>query len=650
MALSGTLNSSGYNGRYIQFTWTATQDVTNNKSTIKWTLKGAGNADVSWYKAGNFKVVIDGSTVYSTAENSRISLYNGTTIASGSKVITHNADGSRKFKVQIEAGIYTYAVNCTGSTEFTLNTIPRASTFAVSNASVNMGTAVTFTISRASSAFTHKLTLTWGGVVSTIATGVGTSQAWTPPLSLANDIPNSTSSGCIITCITYNGSTEIGRKTLSMTLKVPDVRPSIGSIAVSEAVSAVKSKFGVYVRGKSQLRVVVSAAGVYSSSIKLCSVKILGKTYTGTTITSNVLTSSGSVPIEVTVTDSRGRTATSATSVNLVAYSEPVISKFTVRRCTSDGTLSDEGDRVKIDYAFTVSPVNNKNDKSYKIEYKLKGSNTFATLLSGSVYSADTSVVATPVFSTDNAYDFRMTVTDYFSPITQDDDISTAFVLMDFHSSGTGMAIGKVSERANVLEVALNTEFNGTLRAKKGILLEDTRDTDFTPDEYRAMGRGVFYEFKKCSVVALHDTTSSFCTLVTFVQWKDTSGGSVKQMLYDNDRVWYRYGDSTAWEAWKPILYRMPWTALENGISYKIQDGMCTVRGNSNTTLAISKSGVVACTLPAYARPTVEIFGTLTTKANVCGQVSIGTDGKVTLWTFGSDTTYWAFTINYPIG
>ena len=40
----------------------------------------------------------------------------------------------------------------------------------------------------------------------------------------------------------------------------------------------------------------------------------------------------------VTVTDKRGRTATSTTNFTVLAYTEPTISKFTVVRANSDGT------------------------------------------------------------------------------------------------------------------------------------------------------------------------------------------------------------------------------------------------------------------------------------------------------------------------
>ena len=125
MSTSGSFNTSGYSGRYLTFSWSLTSQ-SNNKSIISWSLKGAGGSTTTWYKAGNFKVVINGVTVYSSA--TRINLYNGTTVASGTVEISHNSDGTKTFSASAEAGIYTVAVNCTGSGSWTLPAIPRAAT------------------------------------------------------------------------------------------------------------------------------------------------------------------------------------------------------------------------------------------------------------------------------------------------------------------------------------------------------------------------------------------------------------------------------------------------------------------------------------------------------------------------------------------
>ena len=124
MAKSGSFNTSGYEGRYLTFSWSIkSQDVVTNKTVINWSLKGAGTGQSSWYYAGNFKVVINGSTVYESA--TRIKLYDGTSVASGTATISHNTDGTKTFSASAQAGIYTVAVNCTGSGSWAIDAIPR---------------------------------------------------------------------------------------------------------------------------------------------------------------------------------------------------------------------------------------------------------------------------------------------------------------------------------------------------------------------------------------------------------------------------------------------------------------------------------------------------------------------------------------------
>lgn len=124
---SGSFNTTAYSGRYLQLSWSATQDIAKNQSIIKWELKGLGGSATTFYKAGNFKVIIAGEVVYSSS--TRISLYgDGKAIASGSKTITHNNDGSKSFAASAEAGIYYYDVNCKGSGSWELKDIPRAAT------------------------------------------------------------------------------------------------------------------------------------------------------------------------------------------------------------------------------------------------------------------------------------------------------------------------------------------------------------------------------------------------------------------------------------------------------------------------------------------------------------------------------------------
>lgn len=124
MSSSGSFNTSAYSVRYLTFNWWInSQSIEGNYTDIGWNLVGAGGSTTRWYTTGNVKVVIDGEQVY--YNSSRFNLYNGTTVASGTKRIYHNNDGSRQFSASAEAGIYTVAVNCSGSGSWWLDQIPR---------------------------------------------------------------------------------------------------------------------------------------------------------------------------------------------------------------------------------------------------------------------------------------------------------------------------------------------------------------------------------------------------------------------------------------------------------------------------------------------------------------------------------------------
>lgn len=125
MASSGSFNTTSSHGRYLTFSWSIkSQDAATNKTVINWSLKGGG--DSGYVVCGNFKVVVNGSTVYSSS--TRINVYNTTTVASGTATIAHNTDGTKTFSASAEAGIYNIAVNCRGSGSWAINAIPRYAT------------------------------------------------------------------------------------------------------------------------------------------------------------------------------------------------------------------------------------------------------------------------------------------------------------------------------------------------------------------------------------------------------------------------------------------------------------------------------------------------------------------------------------------
>lgn len=129
MASSITLKSSSYDGRYMQLVCTQTSNGSaENSSTIKWTLTTAGGS-VSNYSTGPTTVVINGSTVYSKDRTAYTT--ESFPAAKGSKsgtiVVKHNTDGTKKITVSFSTAIYTSTVS-KYSDSWTLDPIPRYGT------------------------------------------------------------------------------------------------------------------------------------------------------------------------------------------------------------------------------------------------------------------------------------------------------------------------------------------------------------------------------------------------------------------------------------------------------------------------------------------------------------------------------------------
>lgn len=134
MALSGSFNTNsvtwygdGYTiVTYFTFSWTATQNVSANTSTVTWKLTQKQTPTGSGYTRTIEKkyATIDGSQ---SLNSTTISGTNGTVVLSGTKTISHNTDGSKTFSVSVgvEVGGGQSSYNCTGSGSFTLDKIAR---------------------------------------------------------------------------------------------------------------------------------------------------------------------------------------------------------------------------------------------------------------------------------------------------------------------------------------------------------------------------------------------------------------------------------------------------------------------------------------------------------------------------------------------
>ena len=455
MALTGSFSGSIRDGKYtLRVDWSATQNVADNTSTITCNhyLVIASNYWVDVNSRSN-STTIDGTAISWTSP--AVDSHGSTVhLGSVSRTVAHSSDGTKSlsisatYNIQMSAG-GTYWSSINASTSVTLDTIPRATTPSISG-SATMGGTMTINLPRASGSFTHTVTYAFGGASGTIATGAGTSANWVIPLALANQIPNSTSGAGSITCYTYNGGTHIGTKSISMTLYVSgSMVPSL-SYTVAEAGGVT---LGVYVQGKSRIKVTLSASGTYGSAIRSYNIQANGTTYTSSTATTGYLLSAGSNTITMAVTDSRGRTTTKTTTINVLAYSAPWVNSLTAYRCKEDGTADDQGAYAKVATAGGITAISG-NARALRIEYRKTGASGYTRQdITLSTYTWDTSIIL-PGIDIDSSWEIRAVATDTFGSTVKAVSLSTAAVTMDYRSGGKGVAFGKVAEYDKTVEIA----------------------------------------------------------------------------------------------------------------------------------------------------------------------------------------------------
>ena len=269
---------------------------------------------------------------------------------------------------------------------------------------LDMGTQVTLYTNRQSSAATHTLRYSFFSVNQTIATGVADSCAWTPPVSLAAQIPNAASGWGTLLCDTYVNGKLVSTKSCTFTLRVPaSVAPTISGVSIAEATAGIAAQFGAYVRTRSTLAVSIAASGAQGSTVSSCRTTLDGAAYTGASFTSNTLNTAGSLTLTVTVTDSRGRIASTTRTIAVLDYSPPSLTKFTAERCNSSGTAPQmDGTRVRVSVGGSVSPVGTKNAISCTVYYKTSSASawTQAASVSPSSYSVNTPTCCSPKPST----------------------------------------------------------------------------------------------------------------------------------------------------------------------------------------------------------------------------------------------------------
>lgn len=449
--------------------WEDSYSIENNTSRVYWWVGIRSNTQYHNHQglSEHYKVVVNGSTVHDASHT--VSCGSGQTvgIADGYTTVSHNADGSKSISVSASFSCDNtsyYAPrtgSCSGS--LTLTTIPRASSISIDSPSIECGNTININGSSASKNFTHKIYATWNGKTSelvTIASGTTTpSFSYTIPTAWEKDLPNSTSGIATFTLETFSGSNSVGSKSVNATIKVRSgVVPSIGTVSISDT-NSICTGIGQYVQSQSRLKFSIATSGSQGSTVTSVSTKFEGQTYNSSSFTTGTVQGSGTLSYVITVTDSRGRTASKSGSVTVSAYSSPSLTNVTAKRANSSYVVDEaSGTYALLHFKVGFTSLTGKNAASFYIQYRASGASSWTKINSwDNNYSLEQDYKAGNLFtSTTATYEIAFGVKDKFMSdySWQIVTVTPTYTLINFGKDGKSLTFfGQDGNNANRLTV-----------------------------------------------------------------------------------------------------------------------------------------------------------------------------------------------------
>ena len=476
----------------------------------------------------------------------------------------------------------------------------------LSASTVEMGKSVTINTPAVNSAYRHTLRYAFGSASGTIATGIASSVSWTPPVSLANQIPSATAGSGTIYCDTYSGGTLLGTKSVSITLTVPgSVVPSAGTL--SAALAEDTSGTGLYVKGMGKAKLTLSgASGAYGSSITSYTITGGGWTATNGALTTGTLASAGNITFTATVTDSRGRKASTTRTISVIDYTKPGVAVCDVYRCDADGNRKKAGTYFAVEINASYSAITG-NTLSITARYKKQSESSYGTAMN--VTNNGKTVLGGGNIGASTTYDVLVTVADKYNSLPILRTLSTKSVLQSFKRSA-GAAIGKVAELENWLDIQWDTLIRGHLRVDGGIMnngykkpIQDLLWIDYSGNNpykteanydcviatedastlsYCPVSSGAFYAYRK--VYPIYSPQFDHCKIVVELHESWPKKGRVWVTAFDPNNGW---GSWHAVADCDDLLLLQQRLNLNNIWSGQLTSGSATISGGANYSYLI---------------------------------------------------------------
>ena len=428
-------------------------------ATTKLTMVFTAN-NTLWGVQGTINVYVDGTKVSCTWTTNKTDTWMGTTYKTKltSQQLTINKPFFTLKLIDSVSGTEIY------NDVFSFYEIEKTPTSATTSGGVMDGSTksrVVFTTSGTDATYSATFTL---GSYSGISTSSTTTLEYAIPITWCNALPNAATGQANVTCQVKYGGVVYSSFTVKLTVSVPaSVVPTVTSITLADrSDTLVPSSWNMFIQHKSGVRIsAITTAGAYSSTIKTIKLQVgtqsISMNYSASSLPQiDTVTQSGSLTCTVTVTDSRGRTASKTATVTFVTYAAPKFTNCVSERCLANGEIDNDGTYFKSTTAISFSTCNSKNSITLTVKYK----KTDAV-----VYGSETTITpgvntcGNDDLDTEFSYDVMYSVTDQFCTVTFTDYISTATYLMHFLHGGKGVAFGQKATIENYLDCAFKALF-----------------------------------------------------------------------------------------------------------------------------------------------------------------------------------------------
>lgn len=235
---------------------------------------------------------------------------------------------------------------------------------------------------------------------------------------------------------TFNGTTQVGSassKTATVTTTAANSGPVLSGFTYEDSYSTTYNITGnnqLFIQGYSTLKVTPGTATAYNGAsitnyTATCN-GVSASNTTGAAISVGKVTKSGNVSVVLTVTDSRGYTASVTKTISVLAYAKPKVSALTLRR------TNDIESEMQLSFNGFISPITvsstQKNALLYvRYQYKLTSDTSYGSYVSilpsvtqnGTSYSY--SNVELCSLDSNSSYDFHLQIRDKLNSLTSID-------------------------------------------------------------------------------------------------------------------------------------------------------------------------------------------------------------------------------------